>query len=38
MFFKGRGKPVQHFIQHSIFPMLDEMLDRFRRSQNLRKN
>ena len=24
---KGRSKPVQHFIQHHVFAMLDEMLE-----------
>ena len=34
---KGRGKPVQHLIQHKKIPKLDEMLDRFSRSQILKK-
>ena len=34
---KGPGKPVQHFIQHAIFVMLDEMLDWFASPQNLGK-
>ena len=25
-------KPIQHFIQHGIFVMLDEMLDRFNKA------
>jgi len=29
-----QGKPVQHFIQHRIFVMLDEMLDWFAHLQN----
>ena len=32
---KGGRKPIQHFIQHRNFPMLDEMLDWFAHFQNL---
>ena len=32
--YKGRSKPVQLFIQHPIFMMLDETLDRFAQLQN----
>ena len=32
---KGRSKPVQHFIQHHVFAMLDEMLEWFAQLQNL---
>ena len=31
----GGRKPIQHFIQHQNFPMLDEMLDWFAHFQNL---
>ena len=34
---KGRGKCIQHLIQHRKFCMLDEMLDAFERRQILRK-
>ena len=27
-------KPIQHFVQHGIFVMLDEMLDRFNKALN----
>ena len=33
---KGRGKRVQYFIQHHKISILDEMLDRFNRSQNFK--
>ena len=36
-FNKGRGKCIQHLIQHRKFCMLDEMLDAFERRQILRK-
>ena len=29
----GRSKPVQHFIQHHVFAMLDEMLEWFAQLQ-----
>ena len=32
-FSKGLVKPIQHFIQHNKNAMLDEMLDRFNRTQ-----
>ena len=32
-FSKDLAKPIQHFIQHSKNVMLDEMLDRFNRTQ-----
>ena len=32
---KGRSKPVQYFIQHHVFAMLDEMLEWFAPLQNL---
>ena len=31
----GRSKPVQQFIQHHVFAMLDEMLEWFAQLQNL---
>ena len=31
----GWSKPVQHFIQHHVFAMLDEMLEWFEQLQNL---
>ena len=33
----GRGKCIQHLIQHRKFCMLDKMLDAFERRQILRK-
>ena len=30
---KGLAEPIQHFIQHNKNVMLDEMLDRFNRTQ-----
>ena len=35
LFNQGRSKPVQHFIQHHVFAMLDEMLEWFAQLQNL---
>ena len=32
-FSTGLVKPIQHFIQHNKNAMLDEMLDRFNRTQ-----
>ena len=32
---KGWNKPVQHFIQHHVFALLDEMLEWFAPLQNL---
>ena len=32
---KGQSKPVQHFIQHHVFAMLDEMLEWLAQLQNL---
>ena len=32
---KGWSKLVQHFIQHHVFAMLDEMLEWFAQLQNL---
>ena len=32
---KDPSKPVQHFIQHHVFAMLDEMLEWFAQLQNL---
>ena len=32
-FSKGLVKPIQHFIQHNKNAMMDEMLDRFNRTQ-----
>ena len=32
---KDRSKLVQHFIQHHVFAMLDEMLEWFAQLQNL---
>ena len=34
---KGLAEPIQHFIQHNKNVMLDEMLDRFNRTQKHQK-
>ena len=36
-FFKGLVKPIQHFIQHNKNTMLNEMLDRFSKTQKEQK-